>query len=242
MCPGSAASVHFEMFSPVGSQAPSVYWRRRIIVLGSLVVLLLLLLLTIRVMTGGGDDTPLADGTGTSAGSSSSAASVAPSPPSSTSTSAASASQSRTSATERSSAQPSTRVVVMPARCLKADLALQAVPGQSKYKVGQQPTVSLQVTNTGARPCVQDLADKQVVLKIYNGESRVWASHDCEIQPGTADRTLPMGQAVRVSITWSGRTSQEGCKGTRQRVGAGTYTLYAQLAGTSGKAGRFTIG
>ena len=41
--------------------------------------------------------------------------------------------------------------------------------------------LQLQVTNTGAQPCVQDLADKQVELRVYNGESRVWGSHDCKI-------------------------------------------------------------
>lgn len=227
------------MFSPVGSQPPSVYWRRRILVFGSGIVLLLLLVLTFRVVTGGGDDTPVADGSDTSGPAVSSSASATTSSAASTSTSR---SESRTSATKRSSSQPSSSAVVMPTRCTKSNLTVQAVVGKPAYKVGEQPTVSMQVTNTGSRPCIQDLADKQIVLKVYNGESRVWGSHDCEIQPGTTVRTLPTGQPVRVSITWSGRTSQEGCAGTRQRVGAGTYTLYAQLAGTSGKAARFTIG
>ncbi|MEO9140477.1 MAG: hypothetical protein ABI345_15615 [Jatrophihabitans sp.] len=97
------------------------------------------------------------------------------------------------------------------------------------------------MTNDGKQPCVQDLADSTVELKVYNGESRVWGSHDCEIQPGTADRTLAVGQTVRVSIKWSGLTSQPGCTGTRQRVGAGTYTLYATLSGKTGKATQFSI-
>ena len=42
---------------------------------------------------------------------------------------------------------------------------------------------------------MQDLADPQVVLRVYNGESRVWGSHDCKIQPGTDDRTLMAGAA-----------------------------------------------
>ena len=128
------------------------------------------------------------------------------------------------------------------ARCTKSDLRVQASVGRSSYQVGQQPEVALAVTNVGNRPCVQNLADKQVVLKVYNGESRVWGSHDCSIQPGTKDRTLPVGRPVKVSIRWSGLSSKQGCKGTRQRVGAGTYTLYAQLAGQTGKAAQFSIG
>jgi hypothetical protein len=80
-----------------------------------------------------------------------------------------------------------------------------------------------------------------VELRVYNGESRVWGSHDCEIQPGTAQRTLEPGQVVRVSIVWSGLSSQPQCAGTRQRVGAGTYTLYALLSGRTGTAAQFVI-
>ena len=88
---------------------------------------------------------------------------------------------------------------------------------------------------------MQDLADAQIVLKVYNGESRVWGSHDCEVQPGKDPRVLSVGRAVRVSITWSGLTSQPHQCTSRQRVGAGTYTLYATLAGHTGTATQFSI-
>jgi hypothetical protein len=69
----------------------------------------------------------------------------------------------------------------------------------------------------------------------------VWGSHDCKIEKGTNDRTLPVGHAVRVSITWTGLSSQKGCNTTRQRVGAGTYTLYALLSGHMGTAAQFAL-
>jgi hypothetical protein len=116
-----------------------------------------------------------------------------------------------------------------------------AVSTQATYHVGDQPVLELQVTNPGPQPCVQDLADSQVVLRVYNGESRVWGSHDCQIEPGTNPRVLAVDTPVRVAITWSGLTSEPHCAGTRQRVGAGTYTLYASLSGQTGKATQFTI-
>ena len=128
-----------------------------------------------------------------------------------------------------------------PPACRASDLDVRAVVAQPSYQVGATPVLELQVTNVGATPCVQDLADKQVVLKVYNGESRVWGSHDCATQPGTALRTLAVNTSVRVTITWSGLTSQEGNCSGRQRVGAGTYTLYATLSGKTGTAAQFTI-
>lgn len=113
---------------------------------------------------------------------------------------------------------------------------------QTTYHVGDKPDVELQVTDIGSSPCVQDLADRQIVLQVYNGQSRVWGSHDCQIEPGTDDRVLSVGQTVRVSIMWSGYTSTAGCPaGSRQRVGAGTYTLYASLSGHQGTATQFSI-
>jgi hypothetical protein len=121
------------------------------------------------------------------------------------------------------------------------NLQVAAVASRPNFAVGAEPVLELQVTNTGDAPCVQDLADSQVELKVYNGESRVWGSHDCQIEPGTNPMTLEVGQPVRVSVTWSGLSSQPHCAGTRQRVGAGTYTLYAALSGHTGKATTFTL-
>lgn len=222
------------MFHPVGSRPPSVYWRRRLVLIGSAVLLIALLVLTLRAITSS-DNTPAA--AGTSSGSTSDVPSLLPSP-TSTAANASSGSSSHSKAASSSKVASSS---VPPARCANSDLAVVAVVAKSSYHVGDRPVVELQVTNTGARPCVQDLADKQVELKVYNGESRVWGSHDCEVQPGTNDRTLAPGKPVRVSITWSGLTSQPKCAGTRQRVGAGTYTLYASLSGKTGKAAQFAI-
>lgn len=219
------------MFSPVGFRPPSVYWRRRIILLGSVVLLIVLIVLTLRATTGG-DGSPVADG---------STPGNAPSPATGQPTSSpATTRTSPSSSTGKHSSRPHTTLA--PAtRCLSKDLAVQAVVAKKSYRVGDEPMVELEVTNAGAEPCVQDLADQQIELKVYNGESRVWGSHDCEIQSGTGDRTLAVKRPVRVSITWSGLTSRPNCAGTRQRVGAGTYTLYAVLSGKTGKATQFSI-
>lgn len=224
------------MFSPVGSRPPSVYWRRRIILLGSLVLLVALVALTVRAIAEGDDGNAQAGGS-TPASSTASSTTPATRKP----TMSVKPASTRTVKSSKASPPRSRSTAPLP-RCRPGNLAVRAVVAKTSYDVGDQPMLELQVTNNGTRPCVQDLADRQIELKVYNGESRVWGSHDCEIQDGTSDRTLAVGRAVRVSITWSGLTSQKGCKGTRQRVGAGTYTLYALLSGKTGKATQFSIG
>jgi hypothetical protein len=208
-----------------------VYWRRRLFVIGSVVLLLVLLVLTIKAATGS-DETTAAGADG----------SVTPSVTPSTTRSAPASSRSsaRPSTSPRSGSRSST-ASPPPPRCTSADLGVTAVVGKTSYHVGDAPVLELQVTNNGSKPCVQDLADKQIELRVYNGESRVWGSHDCRIEPGTNDRTLPVKMPIRVSLTWTGLTSQPKCAGTRQRVGAGTYTLYPVLSGKTGQATQFTI-
>jgi hypothetical protein len=220
------------MFHPVGSQPSSVYWRRRLLLLASVIALVVLVLLTVRVVFSGGSggsDQPAAAGTPSGA-----AASTTPIPSPSTTPSTAAASPSGSPSASASTSAP-------PKPCPASSLALAAVTDAPSYTVGNEPVLSLQVTNKSRVPCVVDLADPQIVLRIYNGESRVWGSHDCKIEPGTDDRTLMAGATVKVSVVWSGLSSQPQCAGQRERVGAGTYTLYGSLAGHEAKAAQFAL-
>jgi hypothetical protein len=219
------------MFQPVGSQPPSVYWRRRLFLLAAIGAVLVLLILTVKIATSDGSEAPRAAGHTTPVARTTHSTGSAPSTRHSSSGSASSSPASSSSKSSSAAPQP----------CAAKDLDVVAVTSKPDYTVGEQPVLELQVTNTGAQPCVQDLADSQIELKVYNGESRVWGSHDCLIQPGTNLRTLEVDTAVRVAITWSGLSSQPECAGTRQRVGAGTYTLYALLSGKTGKAAQFTM-
>lgn len=219
------------MFHPVGSQPPSVYWRRRLVLLAFVAAVIVLVALTAHALASGG-------GPGGS-----SAAAVPGTQQRTTAPPTHHSAPRRTSAppsTSASSTSPSSSPAA-PTPCRAGKLTVAAVTDQHSYPVGAQPVLMIQVTNRGPDPCVQDLADRQIVLRVYNGESRVWGSHDCQIQPGTDDRTLEVGQPVRRSIVWSGLSSQPKCAGIRQRVGAGTYTLYASLSGKTGTATQFTI-
>jgi hypothetical protein len=149
--------------------------------------------------------------------------------------------QSRTAkpaATHSSSkASPSTNVVP----CVPSVLGVAATTPQKKYRVGQQPELDIQVTNTGEAPCIADLSDGQIELLVYNGESRVWGSHDCQVEPGTSPMTLTPRQSVKRSIRWTGLSSQPHCAGGRMRVGAGSYTLRARFAGIEGRPANFSL-
>lgn len=214
------------MFHPVGSRPPSVYWRRRLSVLGAVVVVLVLVVLTVRTVTGGGGSAPATPGASNTLPLTS-----APVTPQRSTTS--SAPPARPSTSRGTSAAL--------AVCALSALKVVAVVGKPTYTAGAMPVVGMQVTNTGSRSCVRNLADSEIELRVYNGASRVWGSHDCAIAPGTKKRTLAVGRPYLSTVLWGGLSSEPGCKGTRARIGAGKYTLYALLAGKQGAPAQFTV-
>jgi hypothetical protein len=237
------------MFHPVGSQPSGVYWRRRLVLLAAVVLVIALIWLTAAAVLDKGGDKPSAGAASHPPTSATHAppasASSTPAQPSTsapaTPTSTAPATQTSPSSPTSAPAQTTPVVQATPAACVPSQLTLQAVAAQQTYAVGDQPVLALRVTNTGTAPCVQDVADSQIELRVYNGASRVWGSHDCVIEPGVNQKVLMPNTPATFTVQWTGLSSQPKCAGTRQRVGAGTYTLYAALAGKDGKATNFSI-
>lgn len=219
------------MLQPVGTLSPVVYWRRRLVVLAPVV----LILLTLYVACSGSSEKPAAAPAHAAPGVSS--GSARPSGAAGRSGGAAA----RAGSTNATPVSVPAKANLAPVACAAAALKISAVTGAATYRVNQQPTLLLQVINSGPSPCVKDLSDQQIELLVYNGESRVWGSHDCLIQPGSSPQTLPAATAVRRSIVWTGLSSQPACTGTRQRVGPGSYTLHARLGGVEGATATFTL-
>ena len=199
------------MLRPIGSRPTSVYWRRRLLVIAAV----LLAALTVYVVFMSGDKK--------TSGQPTRGAGVSASP--------------------ASSAHPSTSsaTTVAPVSCVPSVLKVAAVTHPGGYRVGQQPDLAIEVTNTGTAPCIANLSDSQIVLVVYNGASRVWGSHDCQVQPGKSTVTLMARKPVRRSILWTGLSSQPQCAGSRQRVGAGVYTLRVHLGKMESASAKFTI-
>jgi hypothetical protein len=214
--------VYRHMLHPVGDLAPSVYWRRRVMLLAALV--LAGVSCYALFFRGGGDGAPAAGGSVGASGQS---------PATGGSTAQTSGDASSAAATSSSPAGPQP--------CQPAQLTITAASSAASYPAGAKPSVAIVVTNKGPAPCVQDLSDNQIELRVYNGSARVWGSHDCLVQPGTAPATLPVGQPIRRYIQWSGLSSRPACAGTRTRVAAGRYTLFAYLAGHQGSTSTFTL-
>jgi hypothetical protein len=192
------------MLRPTGSLPSSVYWRRRLLLIG----LVLLAGLTGYVVFASGEHGNKPVG-------------------------------SRSTGPPPAAPASSSTVEIVP--CVPSVLSVAARTEARTYKIGQQPELEIQVTNVGDSPCIANLSDSQIELLVYNGESRVWGSHDCQIQPGASPLALVPGRSVRRSVRWTGLSSQPHCAGDRQRVGMGNYTLHARYGQIDGRTTMFSI-
>lgn len=215
------------MLEPTGPLPPEIYWRRRALAAGVAVVVLAVVGLLIMMAARGGD----------SAGSeaapvSSSTTTVAPPSSSATSTTAAPSSTTTTSATP-----------IAAAPCADQSLAVKVTVGRPTYKVGEQPTFGIVVTNISAGLCSRDLGSglPQVAVLSIDGQRRLWASNDCNPGGQPDVRNLKPGEQAAFTVNWLGSTSQPNCAGERIQVPAGAYSVVAQLGVINSAAEPFNI-
>jgi hypothetical protein len=247
------------MLTPRGPLPPKVYWRRRALLAAAAV--LAVVTVVVLLFGGGGDDGGGADldaqspdGPSRSAPSatddrqsSSSSSTRSPGGPASSGTQSgagstagsteADGSAGTSAAAPRAESGPNAPV----GACGPEALSIGAATDAASYPVSATPALRIVVTNISAAPCTVDLSDEQIELFVYFGEARIWGSHDCSIQPGSAVQTLPVGQPVMREIVWTGLSSEPGCAATRQRVAAGTYTLRPTLSGIAGSPVTFSF-
>ena len=201
---------------PVGPEPASTYWQRRAVVATAAV--LLLVLLTV-LLTGGSDDPDtLAE---------------APTP------------TATATPTDTASPTPSDTASPTPsasAACTASDLRVEADADKDSYPVGGSPRLSLSVTNTSAAPCSIDLGQPAVELIVFSGDDRIWSSDDCAPGGRASVQTLQPDEPAIQRVTWNGRRSLPGCRGSKAQAQAGTYRATGRVGTLSadGDVFRFT--
>jgi len=198
--------------NPTGPQPPSVYWRRRALVLLGLVVAIVVVVLIV-VRPGASGDEPGAAATSTPA------ADPAPSAAATAPAADATPDPSSTEATAEDGA-----------RCAATAVELVPVVDKQVFAPTELPQISMSVTNTGSSDCVINLGSGQQKLVVTSGEEQWWSSADCQVDPTDQDVTLTAGQTLSTpAIAWDRtRSTTDTCDAdSRQAVPAGgaTYRL-----------------
>lgn len=204
---------------PVGPQSSKVYWRRRLVVgLGLLAVLVVVLLIVIRPgSSNGATGTPVTD--------------AATDAPAKTDTPDAGATEAPPNTI------PEEETAVEGEACDPDKVQVEAITDAVDYDPGQNPQLSLTVTNTGKVSCVLNAGTAAQMFTITSGEEPYWASTDCQKDPVDAQVTLEPGVPVSSAtpINWDRtRSSVETCDvPNREAVPAGgaSYHLTVSVDG-----------
>jgi hypothetical protein len=113
--------------------------------------------------------------------------------------------------------------------CDPSKITVAAVTDKDSYAAGEEPMISLSVTNTGNASCTFQAGADVQVYTVTSGKDIIWTSKDCQAAAEPTPTVLEPGKAVSTTpFAWDRtRSSTTTCEGDRPAVAAGgaTYRL-----------------
>ncbi|MCR2784746.1 MULTISPECIES: hypothetical protein [unclassified Microbacterium] len=201
--------------------SPAVYRRRRLLVLLAAIVVIagIVLLLVWQPWNAGAsgpDDrkTPVSTSTPTSTPTGSPAPSTPPMP------------------SPEASASEDTAGAV--AECEAAAIEVAGLTDKDTYAAGENPQLSISLTNNGGVPCTINVGTTTQTFTISSGDDVWWRSTDCQTEPSDQIVTIDAGQSVTSAapLTWDRtRSSVSTCGETgRQSAPGGGSSFHLRVA------------
>ena len=211
------------MTTRTGGRLPAhVYWRRRVMVLGTA---LLLVFAIGRLVVGGDDAGPSSDGAVTpAAGEPTSDPSTDPRPRRDRGDRSGTGTKSKDKDKPEPLPEPT-------GPCADGDVVVTPVVEDAVG--GSDVTIGLDLRTIEADACTWTASRHTLTLKITSGHDDIWASRECPRSVPTQDVTVYREHTTTVDVTWSARRSdQETCdRGTEWATPGWYHVIAAALAG-----------
>ncbi|TQK17780.1 hypothetical protein FBY40_0258 [Microbacterium sp. SLBN-154] len=122
--------------------------------------------------------------------------------------------------------------------CVPGDLLVEAVTDKTEYAAGENPQLSIRLTNNGDA-CTLNVGTTGQVFTVMSGNDTWWKSTDCQAEPSDLMVLLEENQVVTSAapITWDRtRSSVETCGATERQAapaGGASYHLYVSIGGVN---------
>lgn len=135
---------------------------------------------------------------------------------------------------------PSKTPVVEP--CTQAELEVVAGTDKDTYATGENPQLTITLTNRTSVACTLNVGTTAQVFEISSGNDTWWRSTDCQTKPSDMVVTLAAGQTVSSAapLTWDRtRSSVDTCDSqTRAQApgGGASYHLSVSIGGVASTA------
>ena len=123
--------------------------------------------------------------------------------------------------------------------CDQKLVTVTATTDKAAYAAGENPLLTLKVTNGNKVPCKVNIGTSQMEFLITSGSDRIFSSTDCQTDSTELVKTLAPGQSETANFPWQRNRTVQGCAPIEAKPGAGGafYVFTAQLANkTSTKA------
>lgn len=124
-----------------------------------------------------------------------------------------------------------------PPTCTRGEVTVDALTDQDEYGSGQNPQLSIRLTNRSDSSCTINVGTATQSFTITSGNDTWWRSTDCQTEPSDMIVTLEAGQTVESAtpLTWDRtRSSVSTCDSeSRPVAGAGgaSYHLAVEIGG-----------
>ena len=118
-------------------------------------------------------------------------------------------------------------------------VTVTASTDKAAYADGENPLLTLKVTNGNKVPCEVNIGTSQMEFLITSGSDRIFSSTDCQTDSTELVKTIAPGQSETANFPWQRNRTVQGCAPIAAKPGAGGayYVFTARLANkTSPKA------
>jgi len=153
-------------------------------------------------------------------------------PSSTDSASAASAGAPSASAPATPSASPTPTVAPSPT-CNQNLVTVTAATDKPSYGPGENPLLTLKVTNGGTVPCEVNIGTSQMEFLVTSGADRIFSSKDCQASSEDLVKVIAPGASETANFPWGRNRSADGCKAVAAAPGGGgAYYIFTAKLGS----------
>ena len=208
---------------PRGPLPARVYWTRRALVL----VLAFVLVWGIGHLLGGGSD----GSDGDTAALSGSPTHPSSGPTQTRTSGTANAGPSRSGSPKSTPTRTTTPLAEPDGPCSASEVLV--TPQVTDAAAGREVQLKLLVGSTDSAACTWRVSSDTLAVKLTSGSDFIWSSQNCPRSITTQDIVVRKARPVTVTVTWSGRRSDDTCSRTTAFARPGYYhVLAAALGGT----------
>lgn len=117
--------------------------------------------------------------------------------------------------------------------CNQNLVTVSASTDKAAYGPGENPMLTLKVTNGGTMPCEVNIGTSQMEFLVTSGADRIFSSRDCQAKSEDLVKMLAPGASETANFPWSRNRSLEGCQPVEAKPGGGgAYYIFTAKLGS----------